>query len=179
MIPTTPFIDASDKSNINKRTGKPLPQPEHEALNDLPVHPFTTQQTFLPVSESRAFSRVDAARAFNSRLKPADERIPHPEHVEIEKFKLTKPTNPELREFRNELQRREELDIASRVERAKERQARDVKVYNGHRWNFKIQDISVDTVGKDGRSRAGVGWRYGMPLEDRKRGQVKIPTSVA
>lgn len=46
------------------------------------------------------------------------------------------------------------------------------------RWEFRFREISVDDVGKDGRARKGVGARYGMPHEDRKKGQVKIPTRV-
>jgi len=53
-----------------------------------------------------------------------------------------------------------------------------MKTVPGRRWDFVFQDISVDTVGQDGRSPKGVGWRYGFPHEDRKKGQVKIPTKV-
>ena len=37
---------------------------------------------------------------------------------------------------------------------------------------------NVDDAGKDGRSRKGTGWRYGVPFYDRRRGEVKIPTKV-
>ena len=46
------------------------------------------------------------------------------------------------------------------------------------RWEFRFRDVSVESVGKDGRDRRGVGARYGMPHEDRKKGQIKIPTRV-
>ena len=46
------------------------------------------------------------------------------------------------------------------------------------RWDFVFQNVSVDHAGKDGRGAKGVGWRYGFPHEDRKKGQVKIPTKV-
>jgi hypothetical protein len=36
----------------------------------------------------------------------------------------------------------------------------------------------VDAVGRDGRDHKGVGWRYGVPHQDRKKGVVKIPTKV-
>ena len=51
----------------------------HESINDRPVHPWTRQQIFYPTSESRQFTRVDAAKVFSPTLLPADDRIPHPE----------------------------------------------------------------------------------------------------
>ena len=42
----------------------------HESINDLPVHPATTQQIFHPTSESRVFTRADAARVFEPTLLP-------------------------------------------------------------------------------------------------------------
>ena len=46
------------------------------------------------------------------------------------------------------------------------------------RWDFNFEDISAEKTGKDGRGQHAVGLRYGMPLEDRKKGQIKIPTKV-
>jgi len=46
------------------------------------------------------------------------------------------------------------------------------------RVEFQITDISVDRIGKDGRGAGGVGWRYGAPLMDRRRGDIRIPTKV-
>ncbi len=62
----------------------------------------------------------------------------------------------------------------------KAREERDVTVVTkpGGRWEFRFREIRVDDVGKDGRGEKGVGWRYGIPHEDRKKGQVKIPTRV-
>lgn len=51
--------------------------------------------------------------------------------------------------------------------------------HNGKgRTEFRFRKISVESVGKDGRSQFGVGARYGAPHEDRKRGAVKIPVRV-
>ena len=65
--------------------------------------------------------------------------------------------------------------------KAKEKEARRVAaiqtVHSG-RWDFRFQDVSVDSVGLDGRDPRGVGARYGVPHQDRKKGQVKIPRSV-
>jgi len=61
----------------------------------------------------------------------------------------------------------------------RDREIRETKIVKGKRgWDFKFQDISVERVGRDGRSEKGVGWRYGMPHEDRKPGQVKVPRSA-
>ncbi|EDU39753.1 conserved hypothetical protein [Pyrenophora tritici-repentis Pt-1C-BFP] len=79
MLPTTPFINTSLPKNKGKR---PIP---HEPINDLIVHPATRQQLFVPVAESRRFTRVDAGKAFDNNLLPADARIPHPELVHAER----------------------------------------------------------------------------------------------
>ena len=67
-----------------------------------------------------------------------------------------------------------------REQAKKEKEERDVRVVRPPqgRWDFKFRDISVESVGKDGRDKRGVGARYGFPHEDRKRGQIKIPTRV-
>lgn len=55
---------------------------------------------------------------------------------------------------------------------------RRTTVVEGKRWDFKFVDCKVEDTGKDGRRKEAVGWRYGMPHEDRKKGQVKIPTKI-
>ncbi|KAF2398207.1 hypothetical protein EJ06DRAFT_532573 [Trichodelitschia bisporula] len=165
MLPTTPYDP-----------GHPV---HHESINDLPVHPATTQQIFHPTAESRPFTRRDAARVFRQGLRPADQRIPHPELVEIEKAaqsgRLNRPQRDDLMrtvmERESLVQKLKEADEAAREQRR-------VKVISRPRHDFKVENVSVEAVGKTGRKRAGVGWRYGMPLEDRKRGQVRIPTRV-
>ena len=152
--------------------------PAHEPINDLPVHPYTRQQIFIPTSESRAFTRTDAAKAFHPTLLPADDRIPNPELVDIARWE----NEGHDRETRHKLIR--EKDAAQAAERMeKERkhlewQKRTQVVVPGRRWDFKFQDVSAELVGKDGKGRKAVGIRYGMPHEDRKKGQVKIPTKV-
>jgi len=168
MLPKTPYTG----DNV-----EPVP---HESINDLPVHPATMQQIFYPTSESRAFTREDAGRAFKAGLLPADKRIPHPELVELERMKNAKATKEEIKTAMMK-RTQEELEMMERKkQKEKEREAREVKVYAGRKWDFKFSDFSLDeTIGRDERSRKGVGARYGFPHEDRKRGQVKIPTSVA
>lgn len=60
----------------------------------------------------------------------------------------------------------------------KEWERRTQVVVQGRRWDFKFQDFSAEKVGKDGRRRDAVGLRYGMPHDDRKRGQYKLPKKV-
>lgn len=60
----------------------------------------------------------------------------------------------------------------------KEKEQLTVKKAQTPRWEFRFRNIRVENAGKDGRGARGVGVRYGMPHEDRKKGQVKIPTRV-
>jgi hypothetical protein len=151
----------------------------HESINDLPVHASTAPQIFLPTSESRQFNRKDAAKTFNGSLLPADDRIPHPELVDLERERL------EGLSFEERVRRQTHRD--QRAREKKERQARGaqptvkvVKPESGGagRWEWRFQEIRVDDAGKDGRGAKGVGWRYGLPHEDRKKGQIKIPQKV-
>ncbi|CAK1364428.1 hypothetical protein CB0940_08113 [Cercospora beticola] len=168
MLPQTPYKPNDPRQQIY----------EHETVNDLPVHPATRQQLFVPVSESRQFTREDAAKAFHDKLLPADKRIPHPELVTLEKEHLAGVSRSER--WANQQQRDEAARVAKEKAEAKKAawEERTQRIVSTRRWDFKFQDISAEKVGKNGRSREGVGARYGMPHEDRKRGMVKIPTSV-
>ena len=164
MLPKTPF----DPRAVLK---------PHESINDLPVHSYTRNQLFYPTSESRVFTRVDAARAFNENLLPADARIPHPEQIEF--FKEAKlQLDPAERKRREDA--RTEAENARRqrsIDREARKEAAIMRVDKG-RFEFRITEVNVDDAGKTGRGLKGVGWRYGHPSMDRKRGSVKIPTSV-
>lgn len=171
MLPTTPYIDPSLPQNKGKR---PI---THEPINDLIVHPATRQQLFVPVAESRHFTRADAGVAFDNNLRPADERIPHPELVQAERelaSGLSFEERKRLAEERlaKEQQKKERAEQRRQVELASQRRVPQ------RRWDFVFQDVSVDSVGAKGRDPKGVGWRYGFPHEDRKKGQVKIPIKV-
>ncbi|MCJ1247579.1 hypothetical protein MMC30_004794 [Trapelia coarctata] len=161
MLPQTPF-----------RTGEtPIP---HESINDLPVHRDTLRQLFHPTSESRVFTRVDAGKVFSHTLLPADERIPHPELVQLAKS----TQNQEIRQAMI-IEQGEKYRMAEA--RAKEKEARrlaSIQTIHSGRWDFRFQNVSVDSVGLDGRDTRGVGARYGVPRQDRKKGQIKIPRSV-
>ncbi len=164
MLPTTPYTT-------------PGPTP-HEPINDLPVHALTLRQLFMPVPESRAFTRADAAAAFAPSLLPADARIPHPQLIAAERDRLAglKPEEVAANSARRdeEARARRERDERKRAERERKR----TTVVRTQRWDFKFMDVSAERVGKDGRAPEGVGWRYGFPHQDRKRGLVKIPTRV-
>ncbi|KAH6674917.1 eukaryotic mitochondrial regulator protein-domain-containing protein [Halenospora varia] len=146
----------------------------HESINDLPIHASTGQQIFQPTSESRQFTRWDAAKVFNENLRPADLRIPHPEMVKQHRERLAGLTLEEREEKAQARAAKEE----AREERDAARQARKeaaVKRVETPRWEFRFTEINVDDAGRDGRGHKGVGWRYGAPLYDRTRGQIKIP----
>jgi hypothetical protein len=151
----------------------------HESINDLPVHSATIQQIFHPTSESRVFTRADAAKVFDESLLPADQRVPHPELADLEKERLAGIPYEErvAKSAQRDEEARQKKEAAE--QRRQEREANAVKIISGKRWDFKFREISVEDAGVDGRGYKGTGWRYGVPHMDRKRGQVKIPTSVA
>lgn len=151
----------------------------HESINDLPVHAATTRQIFLPTSESRQFTRQDASKAFHPRLLSADERIPLPELIAAGKD-LIAGLSTEQRHAR--IRERDDAKQALAQAQAQKKAAweeKNLKTVPAARWDFKFENTSVDKVGKDGRSRSGIGHRYGLPHQDRKRGQIKIPQAVA
>lgn len=83
---------------------------------------------------------------------------------------------------RQERQRAANEREANKIKEAdryrKEKELREVTKAETGRSVFRFQDIKVEDVGLDGRSRKGVGARYGIPHQDRKIGQIKIPTRV-
>ena len=166
MLPQTPY-----------RPRAPDPAP-HESINDLPVHPYTRQQIFIPASESREFTRADAAKAFHPSLLPADDRIPNPELVQITKWENEGLDRETRHQRMREKDEEQALKRAEKERKQAEWERRTQVVVPGRRWDFRFQDVSAEVVGKDGRGRKAVGIRYGMPHEDRKKGQVKIPTKV-
>ncbi|KAH9880993.1 hypothetical protein J1614_001486, partial [Plenodomus biglobosus] len=171
MLPTTPHIDTSNPKNKGKR---PI---THEPINDLIVHPATRQQLFVPVAESRHFTRVDAGKAFDNDLLPADLRIPHPELVQAERELKSGLSFDERRKLAEE---RFEAEAAKKAaeQRKEEEELRKLKVVPQRRWDFVFKDVSVESAGRDGRGAEAAGWRYGVPHQDRKRGIPKIPTKV-
>lgn len=167
MLPKTPFVGGSN-------------QPIHETINDLPVHRATETQIFYPVAESRHFTRRDAGRVFKRGLLPAEDRIPHPQLVELERLKAEGV--PQAQKLIEEMISEEEKGKEAEKERMRRREEKMVKkVFPGGdkgRFEFRFRNMNVEQAGKFGRGRKGIGARYGLPAQDRKRGQIKIPTKV-
>ncbi|KAG6001635.1 hypothetical protein E4U21_003990 [Claviceps maximensis] len=150
----------------------------HEPVNEIHVHKLTLQQLFVPVSESRQFTREDAAKAFHETMLSADARSPQPQLIQMERDVLKGMSREQSKEKFVARVQKEEESVAKKLaaEQAKEEQMTSrVKT---DRYEFRFKEIVVDDVGRNGRSRKGTGWRYGAPFDDRKRGVVKIPTSV-
>ena len=177
MLPITQYkseIIRKDDDDKNKEKGYIQP---HESINDLIMHPATFPQIFHPTSESRVFTRADAAKVFDDHLLPADDRVPHPELALMHKDLKAKFKHSEILERQAERDRKAEEMRQYYLERKAKRQPA-VKEVHGRRWEFKFTEVNSDDIGKDGRGHKGVGWRYGTPFMDRSRGHVKIPTRV-
>ncbi|MCJ1399797.1 hypothetical protein MMC11_003000 [Xylographa trunciseda] len=164
MLPQTPFVP----------TMVPIP---HESINDLPVHRDTLRQVFHPVSESRHFTRVDAAKVFNQTLLPADERIPHPELVELAKAQADGVNRQERILRARERMRIQDAEREEKEKARTEKEDRETTRVMGARWEFRFRDVDVESAGREKRG-SGIGARYGVPHQDRKKGQIKIPTRV-
>lgn len=150
----------------------------HEPINEVAVHRYTMQQLFVPVSESRTFTRQDAAKAFHDKLLSVDARSPQAQLIELERDVLKGKSRQESMEKFRKQTGEEENAIAARLAQLEKMEEKKLTRVDSNRFQFRFQEIEVDDVGHDGRSRKGTGWRYGAPLDDRKRGAVKIPTSV-
>jgi hypothetical protein len=153
-------------------------QTVHEPINEIMVHSRTMQQLFLPVAESRVFTREDAARAFGPEMLSADERVPHPELVQRARDLHAGVSPAESQRRFEESAAASELVLNERVRRREEAVEKRVTSVEGERHEYRFTDINAERVG-NGRARYMVGWRYGFPREDRKRGHSKkVPTSV-
>lgn len=149
-----------------------------EPINEIHVHGYTMQQLFVPTSESRHFTREDAAKAFHHTMLSPDRRVPHRELVEMERRVKDGMKQKQSWDLFKQEAKKSEDDRDSEVLSRAEREKKDTTTVATGRFEFRIKSISADDVGKDGRARAGVGWRYGIPFEDRKKNQVKIPTKI-
>jgi DNA-binding GntR family transcriptional regulator len=168
MLPKTAFTEGAENT-------------PHEPINEIHVHKLTMQQLFVPVSESRHFTRDDAAKAFHEKMLSADKRSPQPELIQVERevhqSNGTVSRDDRLEVWKEEMQK-QEAEIAEKLAKKDAEEAKKTTRVKTDRFEFRFKEVSADDVGVDGKSRDGTGWRYGVPHEDRKRGQVKIPTSV-
>ena len=165
MLPSTPYI-----------SNDPV---VHESINDLPVHRATEIQIFHPVSESRHFTRRDAGKVFDRDLKPAEDRVPHTELIQLQKWKHEGKQLDERIQMQREKDAKEVQSKKVLEMKRKEKEAREIKKVGTERSEFRFTDTRVESAGPSGRAKDGVGARYGMPFEDRKKGQIKIPRRVA
>ncbi|KAI0162243.1 eukaryotic mitochondrial regulator protein-domain-containing protein [Xylariaceae sp. FL1272] len=151
----------------------------YERINEIHVHPLAMQQIFWPTSESKHFTREDAAKAFHPTLLSADKRIPHPELVQMEREVA------EGRALWDASERFKQAAMESERKAAEKQQAKvaaeekKINRVNTDRFEFRFRDFNAEAVGHKGRSRNAVGWRYGTPYPDRaKDHQIKIPTQA-
>lgn len=166
MLPKTSY-NMEDREHVH-----------HEPINDVHVHGYTMQQVFLPTSESRHFTRQDAAKAFHRTMLPAEERSQHPELIAKVKGRLGGESSGESHQKFVKAAKESEEALVRRAQEAKDsEEARTMKI-KSDRFEFRIQSFNSEKVGPAGRARYATGWRYGAPLDDRKRGKVRIPTSV-
>lgn len=165
MLPTKTFIEGQEN--------EPL-----ENINEIHIHPTTMKQLFWPTSESRQFTREDAAKAFHHKMLSADQRSPHPELIKMEK---------ELLEGKSAFEARANFVAAAEKSERKAAEAQAQKILaaeqatqriNTKRFEFRFKEINAENVGHDGRRIDAVGARYGRPSYDRAKGMVRIPTSV-
>ena len=156
----------------------PLGNIPHEPINDIHVHSYTMQQVFHPTSESREFTRHDAAKAFGEKILPVDYKMRIPELLGLEKDLASGVARHTAEQNFMQAAMSSERAIADKeIARRKKEEAGKMRVDSG-RFEFRFENMNVENAGRDGRSRHGVGWRYGAPYTDRKKGEVKIPTKV-
>jgi len=205
MVPTTPLTPGRVRphESINDLPVHPLtdqqifyPTSESRAFNRTDAGRVFSGAPRLPDKQDAAQSGSAIQPWMNIRpekvgkgentidvLKPADARIPHPHLIAYAKDQL----DPELRDDEDEIKRRyaQRLldDAASRAKaRAKKIASDEAKKtrIETDRWQIVVTDVKVSRqgTGRDGRGAGSPGYRYGVPHEDRKKGQVKIPTRV-
>lgn len=150
---------------------------QHEPTNELHVHKLSMQQLFVPVSESREFTRKDAAKAFHRDLLTPDARSPHPELIQMEKSIRKGVDRAEaVKQHRVSTKEREDAEATLREELRVHEENQMARIQTP-RFEFRFRDVNVEVAGKDGRGRKAIGMRYGVPFNDRRKGAVKIPTT--
>ncbi|KAF4589111.1 37s ribosomal protein mitochondrial [Ophiocordyceps camponoti-floridani] len=149
-----------------------------EPINDVHIHKRSMHQLFLPVSESRYFTREDAAEAFGSGLLSVDKRCPQPHLIDMEREILSGKGKAESKKVFGRRVMEEEQKFAQQAEKDREKVERHTFRIKDGRFEYRFSEANVNEGGGTGRSRKDVGWRYGAPHQDRKRGLVKIPKTI-
>lgn len=152
--------------------------PPFEEINEMHVHGSTMQQLFVPVPESQHFGRREAAKAFGDKVLPADHRLRVPELLQFEKDKLAGMDRRDAHRKFLKATAESERRIAAREREKQQAHEARIQVVDTGRSAFRFEDYNSEDIGKTGRARHAIGWRYGVPHDDRRRGAVKIPTKV-
>ncbi|KAF9869528.1 hypothetical protein CkaCkLH20_13013 [Colletotrichum karsti] len=164
------------KTELHKQ--RPHAQVPHEPINEIHVHKLTMQQLFVPVSESRHFTREDAAKAFHRNMLSADERSPLKELIKLRKDVAAGVSPHEATQKFRATTRAEEDKLIAKEKLRLRRDEEDTTRVDTGRFEFRFKEMNAEDAGRDGRGRNAVGWRYGVPFYDRKKGEFKLPTSV-
>ncbi|KAI0130576.1 eukaryotic mitochondrial regulator protein-domain-containing protein [Xylariales sp. AK1849] len=174
----TPYCKAV-LSMLPVRSFKPDQQNQPlEDINELHIHPHTMKQLYWPTSESRQFTREDAAKVFHRKMLSADDRVPHPELIQMEKDLLQGKSPWEAKaNFTKAAEDSERKAAEKQVQKALAVEQATTRI-NTKRFEFRFREINAEDVGHNGRKIDAVGARYGRPSYDRAKGAVKIPTSV-
>lgn len=149
-----------------------------EPVNELHNHKLTTKQLFWPTSESRHFTRADAAKAFDKSMLPADERIPVPEMIQMERDLIQGKPPLDAKANFIAATRADQNRIAKDKQKKAEYDRKITTSINTDRFEFRFKVFNAENVGPKGRNPYAVGSRYGRPSYDRMKGAIKIPTSV-
>lgn len=157
--PTANIVSSKDK-----RTPRSIRH--HESIQDLPVHPFATAQTFVPTSESHPFNRADAAAEFG--LPVTDQAVPHPALIQLAADQNAGLSHRELVARQVERDRLEAEQKEERERKKKEAKEKEGTVVEKGRYQWRLMEAETGKV----------GIRYGVPHQDRKRGQHKVPKRV-
>ncbi|KAI0999654.1 hypothetical protein K3495_g8542 [Podosphaera aphanis] len=168
-------VKIPDDKELKLRIVEARRRAPHESINDLPILKSTGSQLWLPVSESRRFTRADAAKAFHSNLQPADKRVPHPELTIMHKEWLAGLSIQERTELQDRRAQAERQKALQKINKKKMQEDSIKKVVTPRGVVFRFHEIKVDAIGKNGRGTKAVGCRYGVPNMDRSKGDLKIP----
>lgn len=151
---------------------------DFEPVNEMHVHKLTQQQLYVPVAESREFTREDAAKAFHRKMLSPDERTPHPELIQLAKDRDAGVDKKQSWKTLFDKAKAVEDALNAKVKAKRDEEERRTSRVDSGRFEFRFKDVNVDLAGSSGRGRGYVGMRYGVPFNDRKKGAVKIPTSM-
>ena len=172
------------------------PTSESRAFNRVDAGRVFSGAPRLPDSEDTGQGGKDAPEPWSDRqieiigkkghervvLKAADSRIPHPHMIAHEKDK--RQIRAEESSVEKKYIERIENEVNARTaERNKKKKLdeRHSQRVETERWEFIVKEVQATRsgTGLDGRGTQSPGYRYGVPSQDRKRAQVKIPTKVA